>query len=177
VGYFWNNRPCTKPEDRNLLRVLYHRQPDKQCTYNVLLKSFRATIVVVEVQVRVLNNPNVCICSLIYPTCNAHAPYCHLWSVPLYNIFSHYFINSKIFEKNLQNTKCVFWLSLQLLSKTFLILRRKEWDDKKCMWVFMYSNLYSCPILMKLEFYQKISENSSNIKFHENPTRGVLVSP
>ena len=31
----------------------------------------------------------VCICSLIYPTCNGHAPYCHLRPALLYNIFSH----------------------------------------------------------------------------------------
>jgi len=24
-----------------------------------------------------------CICSIRYPVCNAHAPYCHLWRVPL----------------------------------------------------------------------------------------------
>ena len=28
-----------------------------------------------------------CICSFRYPACNAHAPYCHLWPAPLYNIF------------------------------------------------------------------------------------------
>jgi len=30
-----------------------------------------------------------CICRLRYPTCNAHAPYCHLCYAPLYNIFPH----------------------------------------------------------------------------------------
>jgi len=32
--------------------------------------------------------------------------------------------------------------------------------------IFMYSTRYSCQILMKLEFYRKIFEKSSNIKFH-----------
>ena len=32
----------------------------------------------------------VCVCSLIYPACNAHAPYCRLWPVPLQGIFPHY---------------------------------------------------------------------------------------
>ena len=31
----------------------------------------------------------VCVCSLRYPACNTHAPYCHLWPAPLYNIFTH----------------------------------------------------------------------------------------
>jgi len=38
-------------------------------------------------------------------------------------IFPHYLINSKIFGKELLNTKCVFRFSV-LLSETFLILRR-----------------------------------------------------
>ena len=46
----------------------------------------------------------------------------------LYNIFPHYLINGKIFQKELLNTKCVFWFSLQLLSETFLILGRTERD-------------------------------------------------
>jgi len=33
-----------------------------------------------------------------------------------------------IFDKNLLNTKCVFWISKQLLSETFIILGRAEWD-------------------------------------------------
>ena len=56
-----------------------------------------------------------------------HAP-CHLWPAPLYNIFSNYLINGTILEKQLLNTKCVFWFSLQLLSETFLILSRTERD-------------------------------------------------
>jgi len=35
----------------------------------------------------------VCVCSLRYPACSAHAPYCRLWPAPLYNIFPHYLIN------------------------------------------------------------------------------------
>jgi hypothetical protein len=37
--------------------------------------------------------------------------------------------------------------------------------------------LYSCPILMKLEFSGQIFENYSNIKFHENPSSGSRVVP
>jgi len=73
----------------------------------------------------------VCVCmffSIRYAACNAHAPYCHLWPDLLYNIFPHYLIDGTIFEKKLLNTKCVFWFSLQLLSETFLILRRIERD-------------------------------------------------
>ena len=54
---------------------------------------------------------SVCmLCSLNYPTFKAHVPYCHLWSVRLYNIFPHYPTNGTIFERNKksQNTKCAF---------------------------------------------------------------------
>ena len=35
----------------------------------------------------------MCVCSLRYPACSAHAPYCHLWPAPIYNIFLHYLIS------------------------------------------------------------------------------------
>jgi len=38
-----------------------------------------------------------CVFSLTYPTCNAHAPYFHLWPARPYNIFPHYLTNSTIF--------------------------------------------------------------------------------
>jgi hypothetical protein len=31
----------------------------------------------------------VCVCSLSYPSCNVHAPYCHLWPAWLYIIFPY----------------------------------------------------------------------------------------
>ena len=63
---------CFVLRDRNGLL-----QQDIQCTYNVTLRRVRASIVAVEKQ-WVLHNLSVCICSLSYPACNAHAPYCHL---------------------------------------------------------------------------------------------------
>jgi hypothetical protein len=59
-------------------------------SYNVTLRHVRATIVAVEKQ-RVLHNLSVCICSLRYPACSAHAPYSHLWpagSKAFFNITS-----------------------------------------------------------------------------------------
>jgi hypothetical protein len=71
----------------------------------------------------------LCVCSLRYPACNTHVLYCHLRHVRLYNILPHYLIKGTIFErkkKKLLSIKCVFWFSLQLLSETFLILRKNE---------------------------------------------------
>jgi len=118
------------------------------------------------------------VCSLSYPTCNAHSPYCHLWPVRLYNVLPYYLINGTIFGKTLLNTKCVFWFSLQLLSETFLILRRIKRDViKKYILVFIYSTGYSCHILMKLEFSRKIFKKHSNINFHEIQSSGRRVAP
>ena len=39
-------------------------------------------------------------------------------------------------------------------------------------YVFMLSVRHSCQILVKVEFFQHIFENYSNIKFHENPSSG-----
>jgi len=69
----------------------------------------------------------MCVCSLNYPACNAHAPYCHLWPVWLYQTFSHYLIDRGIFW-GAGIIKCVFWFTLQILSEMFIILRRNERD-------------------------------------------------
>jgi hypothetical protein len=41
----------------------------------------------------------------------------------------------------------------------------------------MLRTLYSCQILMKIEFSRQIFEKSSNINFNENPTSGIRVVP
>ena len=104
-----------------------HYKQYRQCTYNVILMCFRANIVAVEKQ-WALHNVSVCIFSLMYLACSAHAAYCHLWAAPLYNNFPLFLVKGTIlYKKKLLNTKCVFWFSLQLYSDTFLILRRNEW--------------------------------------------------
>ena len=128
----------------------------------------------------------VCVCSLSYPACNAHVPYCYLWPSGC-TIFFHYLINDTIKKKgkkekekerkrkerkkekiSLLNTKYVFWFSLQLLSGTFLITRRTERD--------MITNVYwpSCTVpVILVRFF----DNYSNTKFHENPSSGSRVVP
>ena len=65
----------------------------------------------------------------MYPACNEHAPYCHLWPVRLYIIFPPYLINDVDFREKSQWTwNVTSWLSLRLLSENFLTLNRTEWD-------------------------------------------------
>jgi hypothetical protein len=68
---------------------------------------------------------SVSFCSLRYPACYGHALYCHLWPATLYNIFPHYLTKHTIWKKIL-NMKYVYMIrvSLQIVSETFLILRR-----------------------------------------------------
>ena len=62
---------------------------------------------------------SVCVCSLSYPACNAHVPYCHLWLVLLYSIFPTLSHERQDFPKNfIENKICVLILST-LLSATF----------------------------------------------------------
>jgi len=57
--------------------------------YDVTLRSVRATLVAAKKQYYIFW---VCVCSLRCPACSAHAPYCYLWCVWLYNISFNYLI-------------------------------------------------------------------------------------
>ena len=58
----------------------------------------------------------VCVCSLSYPACNAHAPHCHLWPVWLTIYFQ--IISPTIFEETYWTQKGVSF-PLQFMSETF----------------------------------------------------------
>jgi hypothetical protein len=73
-----------------------HVYQDSPSTYNAILRPVRASIFAVKQQVLHIC---VCVCSLRYPACNAHAPYCHLWPAPFYNIFQRYLINGTILKR------------------------------------------------------------------------------
>ena len=60
-------------------RKCRHSKQDRPCAYNVTLGRVRATTVVVGKHYILW----VCVFSLRYPACNAHALYCHLWSTRL----------------------------------------------------------------------------------------------
>ena len=106
-----------------------------------------------------------------------HEPYCHLWPSPLYDIFPYCLIKGMIFEKKKKvTTKCVFGFSLQLLSETILILRSNEWDMINIVhWSSCKVTVILVRFLWKLNFLDRFSKKSTNIKFHENPTSGSRV--
>jgi len=59
--------------------------------------------------------------------------YCHLLLDRFYHIFPHYLIQGTVFGKNILNTKCMFCISLQIWSETFLIRRIVWWDFVICV--------------------------------------------
>ena len=60
--------------------------------------------------------------------------------------------------------KCVFRVSLQLLSKTFFILRRTERDMIKNLYCLHVKYIF-CPILIPFIFLHKFSKNAQIYNF------------
>jgi len=119
----------------------------------------------------------VCVCSLNYLVCKAHAQnftvICGLSVCILCFVLSHIGTTGK----TLLNTKCVFWFSLPFLSETFIARRRIQWD---------MTNLhgFSCKVpvtlvifKLNLSFLYRYSKKFPDIKFHENPSSGSRVVP
>jgi hypothetical protein len=103
----------------------------------------------------------VCVCSLRYTVCIAHAPCCHLWSSPLCNIFPTLSQNDKAFEKTLLDKKCLFGASLQLLSEMYFILRRNERDviENVCWSSCKIPDVHT-RFWLDLNFSDRISKNT-----------------
>jgi len=108
------------------------------------------------------------VCSLCYPVHNTHAPYSHQWPVPLYHILVHYLRNRPIFGKNLLNTKCVSWVSLQHFPETLLILGRTERDMVRNI----YRSACTVPVIV-VRFQQNL--NFLDIFFKSNQISVFII--
>ena len=100
----------------------------------------------------------MCVCSLLYPPCKAHAPYCIvICGLPSCITFFHTVSwRGRFWKKIIYCThKMCLLVYSATLSETFLVLRRNERGMTKNMLVFMLSTGYSCQILMKLENFSK----------------------
>ena len=78
----------------------------------------------------------------------------------LRHISRHYLIDGKILREKLLNVKCVFWFSLQILAKTFLILKRIQ----RNIVINVKTSLCKVPvILVGFQFSQEIFEKKTQI--------------
>jgi len=119
-----------------MLRLVYcdHHQADSR---NITVYELRkvearlATAVAVQKQ-WILHILSVCLYSVRYPACNAHALYCYLWPAPPSIIFPHYHINGTIFGKWKLNVCFVFYSTFVWNispSKRPLGRPRRRWVD------------------------------------------------
>jgi hypothetical protein len=109
------------PKQKFDLQVYLHISTEKtgNLRINVTPRRVSATTVAVgnQYELRILSDS---ICSLRYPGCNAHAPYCHLWPVwllPSFSTLSH--------KQNAFRGKKV--IPYKILPEIFLIIRRIQW--------------------------------------------------
>ena len=119
----------------------------------------------------------VCVCNVRYPVRNAHAPYFHLWILWMCNIFPHYLTNCTIFETKLLDTKCVFLFYQQILTETFIILRRTERDVINAYQSSRKVSFILVIFWWKLNFFDTFSKNIQIYNFKQNPSIGSRVVP
>ena len=105
-----------------------------------------------------------------------HIVICALPALVCFSTLSHKRRDFK--KKTLLNTKCVFWFSVQLLSETFLIVRRTVRDMIRnvyrsvCKVAVIVVRLW-CNLYFLVGFFEKFS----NTKLHEYPSSGSRVVP
>jgi hypothetical protein len=106
----------------------------------------------------------ICVCSLRYPECKAHAPcYTVIFGLPSSTVFFHFFsYMARFSNKKLLNMKIVFFF---IFFTTFVwtiyhFKGNSATYDHKCVLVLIQSSRYSSEILIKLGFYRHISKHS-----------------
>jgi hypothetical protein len=121
----------------------------------------------------------VCVCSLRYSACNAHAPYCHLWPARLYKIFPHYLINGTIFAKKrksyLTQNVCFDFLhrNISHAKKKWARYDHKISGGLHVKYLLFLSDCNETWIFSKFCFFEKYS----NFKCYETPSNGSRVVP
>ena len=120
----------------------------------------------------------MCICSLSYPACKAHEPYCifirDLFGAALFLHTSH---KRHGFQKKvIEHEMCVFIFHTIFVSKIYHPKKNSERYYHICAFLFKRSKRYSCQILMKIVYLSTVTQISSFVKillvgaelFHED---------
>ena len=93
------------------------------------------------------------VCSFRYPTCSAHAPYCHLYFTRLDDIFRYYLLNGTIFGGGVVRSYWIWNVYYDFLYKSvwkFLILKRIQ--QHKATNVHWYSCKVHVVFLFRLQW-------------------------
>ena len=119
----------------------------------------------------------VCICSLSYRACNAHSPFCHLWSVRLYKMFPPYLIHGTIFRKKvIGHIMCVLIFSTVFVWNIYHSKRNSARYCHTCTLLFIERTRYSSNILIKIQnFFSQVFKKFSKFRFDENNSIGIQV--
>ena len=92
---------------------IFQLAQDSQCTYNVILRRVRVTIVAVDKQ---WESVSQFLLSLSGTQSACDVLYCNLWCVWCYHAFTHCYVNSTIFEKEvIKHKMCVLIFSTALI--------------------------------------------------------------
>ena len=81
------------------------------------------------------------VCSLRYPACNCHKPYCRLPGCAIF--YTHYLQNGTFFWKTLMNIRYMFWFSQPILPNNYLTLRTERDMIKN-----VYKSSYKLPFIL-----------------------------
>ena len=90
----------------------------------------------------------MCVCSLKHPACNVHAPYSHLWPVPLYSIFPHFLTKGTIFEKSYWTQNVCFDFLYKFVSNIFH--SKKKWARYDQIYIYIYYSSCKVPFILIL---------------------------
>ena len=118
----------------------------------------------------------VCVCSLSYPPCNAHALNSHLWPVWLYHIFPHYLTWNYFRKEVIVLEMCTLIFSTTCVCN--ISHSKKNWAryDQKCTLVFIKVPVILVRHYWELNDLDRFSKYTQ-IKFHENPSCGSRDVP
>jgi hypothetical protein len=136
-----------------------------KCTYNVNLRHVIATIVGSGKAISVIHYE--CVCSPTCPSCSAHAPYCHMWPVRLFNIFPHFLINGTIFRINK-----MYWTWNVCLMFIPCIIRRIRRDQQ---YALIVSLLYSTCWLLHVSAVACHHQGTTTIRHTDHVTTHYMI--
>jgi hypothetical protein len=142
--------------NRTIIRVCTEYKIERQCTYNVTLRRVRVTIAAVE---NITYSECVYLALVIQHAMRMRSTViCTLPGSTIF--FSHYLINGMIFEKKKIIEHKMRAFPLQILSETFLILRRIKRYDQECIyWSSCKMHFMLVRFWINLNFIDSFSKN------------------